>query len=160
MATRRRQAAHDSGEDIWNRVEEAGEVGLPTRESMGNNTPAQFEHGKRWIKDKKCKAEKKCFVRYRGHYAVTLDADKCTMYATERMRSLYRQAERVFNCAIAPLPPAAQKLPSVKLVRSQCESIFAAMSVLEAAGFSAETAAKHQPTTETARASSAKSRTR
>ncbi|MFE4535659.1 hypothetical protein ACFRKB_11325 [Streptomyces scopuliridis] len=161
MATRRRQAAHDSGEDLWNRVEAAGEPGLATDEAMGSNTRGQFEYGKGWIKDKKCKAEKKCWVYHHGMYSVTVDPDKSTMYASERMRSLYRQARRIYDCSIAPLPPAAQKLPTVKLLRSQCESIFAAMSVLEAAGFSAETAVKKETSAKKRASTSAvKTRTR
>ncbi|MFE2595778.1 hypothetical protein ACFXCZ_04620 [Streptomyces sp. NPDC059396] len=143
----RRQAAHDSGEDIWNRVTKAGEAGLSTERAMGRNTRGQFERGKGWIKDKKCKAEKRGWVYHHGTYIVTVDPDKCTMYATERLRSLYKQAERIYNCSILPLPPEAQKLPTVRLLRSQCESIFASMSVLESAGFSAATAVQQTAST-------------
>lgn len=159
MATTRRQAAHDSGEDIWNRVAAAGESGLSTDKAMGRNTRGQFERGKGWIRDKKCKADKKCFVRYRSRYAVTVDPDKCTMYASERLRSLYRQAQRIYKCSIEPLPPTAQALPTVRLLRSQLDSIFAAMSVLEAAGFSPDTAA-HKAAPPKVTAGSSKTRTR
>ncbi|MFI1825418.1 hypothetical protein ACH41E_03035 [Streptomyces sp. NPDC020412] len=144
MTTRRRQAAHDSGEDIWNRVAEAGEAGLLTEQAMGRNTRGQFERGKAWIKDKKCQAEKMGWVYHHGTYIVTNDPNDCTMYATERLRSLFKQTERVYKCAILPLPPEAQKLPTVRLLRSLCESIFASMSVLESAGFSAPTATQQE----------------
>ncbi|MGY0060616.1 hypothetical protein ACWY4P_29435 [Streptomyces sp. LZ34] len=87
MATRRRQAAHDSGEDIWNRVEKAGEAGLLTEQATGRNTRGQFERGKAWIKENKCKSEKKGWVYHHGVYTITVDPYKCTLYATDRLRS-------------------------------------------------------------------------
>lgn len=142
MATRRRQAAHDSGEDIWNRVEKAGESGLLTEKAMGRNTRGQFERGKAWIKDNKCKSEKKGWVYHHGAYTITVDPYKCTLYATDRLRSLYRQAQRIYNCSIVILPAEAQELPTVRLLRTECENIFAAMALLEAAGFSPQAAVK------------------
>ncbi|MER7793578.1 hypothetical protein [Streptomyces sp. NPDC097640] len=142
MATRRRQAAHDSGEDIWNRVEKAGEAGLLTEQAMGRNTRGQFERGKAWIKDYKCKSEKKGWTYHHGTYTVTVDHHKCTLYATERLQSLHQQAQRIYNCSIVILPPEEQELPTVRLLRGVCENIFTSMALLEAAGFSAQSAAK------------------
>ncbi|WP_208614937.1 hypothetical protein, partial [Streptomyces caeruleatus] len=114
----------------------------PPAEAMGRNTRGQFERGKSWIRDVKCGAEKKSFVRYRGHYTVTVDADKCTAYAAERMQSLYRQAVRIYKCSLKELPPEAQELLTVTLLTKQLQSIFDAMDILKAAGFSPQTAAK------------------
>lgn len=141
MTTTRRQAAHDSGEDIWERVARAGEDGLPRERAIGRNTKSQFERGKGWIRDVKCEAEKKSFVRYHDHYTVTLDPDKCTAYAAERMQSLYRQAVRIYKAALKELPPESQKLLTVTLLSKQLQSIFDGMEVLRAAGFSPKTAA-------------------
>lgn len=140
MTTTRRQAAHDSGEDIWERVAAAGEDGLGKDRAVGRNTESQFERGKSWIRDVKCGTEKKSFVRYHDHYTVTLDPDKCTAYAAERMRSLYRQAVRIYKCSLKELPPEAQGLLTVTLLTKELQSIFDAMKVLEAAGFSPKTA--------------------
>ena len=142
MTTTRRQAAHESGEDIWERVARAGEDGLEKEQAIGRNTQGQFERGKSWIRDAKCAAERKSFVRYHGHYTVTLDPDKCTAYAAERMQSLYRQAVRIYKCSLAELPPDAQELLTVTLLTKQLQSIFDAMDILKAAGFSPATAAK------------------
>lgn len=142
MVTGRRQAAHDSGEDIWNRVEKAGEAGLLTEQAVGRNTRSQFERGKAWIKDTKCKSEKKGFVRYHGAYTITVNDNKCTLYATDRLQSLHQQAQRIYNCSIVILPPEAQELPTVRLLRGVCENIFTSMALLEAAGFSPQAAAK------------------
>ncbi|MEH0471902.1 hypothetical protein QA943_24230 [Streptomyces sp. B21-097] len=156
MTTTRRQAAHDSGEEIWGRVEKAGEDGLPPERATGRNTRSQFERGKSWIRDVKCEAEGKSFVRYRGHYMVTLDADKCTAYAADRMQSLYRQAVRIYKCSLKELPPESQELLTVTLLTKQLQSIFDAMDILKAAGFSPKTAAaKAKATTPTKRSPAA-----
>ncbi|KOX05299.1 MULTISPECIES: hypothetical protein [Streptomyces] len=160
MTTTRRQAAHDSGEDIWGRVAKAGEDGLPPERAIGRNTRSQFERGKTWIRDVKCAAEKKSFVRYRGHYAVTLDPDKCTAYAAERLQSLYRQAVRIYKSSLKELPPESQELLTVTLLTKQLQSIFDAMDILKAAGFSPETAAAKAGATTSAKRSSASSRGR
>ncbi|MGW1054313.1 hypothetical protein [Streptomyces sp. NPDC002521] len=160
MTTTRRQAAHDSGEDIWKRVAKEGEDGLPPERAIGRNTRSQFERGKGWIRDVKCGAEKKSFVRYRGHYVVTVDHDKCTAYAAERMQSLYRQAVRIYKCALKELPPEAQELLTVTLLTKQLQSIFDAMDILKAAGFSPETAAAKVAATTRAKRSPATSRSR
>jgi hypothetical protein len=143
MMRTRRQPAHASGEDIWERVAAAGEDGLARDQAIGRNTKGQFERGKGWIRDVKCAAEKKSFVRYHDHYTVTTDADKCTAYAAERMQSLYRQAVRIYKCSLAELPPEAQQLLTVTLLTKQLQSIFDAMDILKAAGFSPATAAKN-----------------
>ncbi|GAA2233309.1 hypothetical protein [Streptomyces nogalater] len=160
MTTTRRQAAHDSGEDIWSRVAKAGEEGLPPERAIGRNTRGQFERGKSWIRDVKCGAEKKSFVRYRGHYAVTLDPDKCTAYAAERLQSLYKQAVRIYKSSLKELPPESQELLTVTLLTKQLQSIFDAMDILKAAGFSPETAAAKAAATTPAKRSSALSRGR
>ncbi|WP_327075642.1 hypothetical protein OG196_43905 (plasmid) [Kitasatospora purpeofusca] len=155
MTTTRRQAAHDTGEDIWTRVAKAGEDGLLKQKAIGHNTQGQFERGKAWIKDTKCKSEKKAWVYHHGAYTVTLDPDKCTLYASDRLRSLYKQAVRIYDCSLAVLPPEAQKLPTVRLLTVQCQSIIAAMDVLEASGFSPETAVKAAGSTRRAKTSTA-----
>ncbi|MFD7734563.1 hypothetical protein ACFV6F_29810 [Kitasatospora phosalacinea] len=142
MTTTRRQAAHDTGEDIWTRVARAGEDGLLKQDAIGHHTPGQFERGKAWIKDSKCKSEKRAWVYHHGAYVVTLDPDKCSLYASDRLRSLYRQAVRIYECSLAVLPADAQQLPTVRLLSAQCQSIITAMAVLEAAGFSPVDAAK------------------
>jgi hypothetical protein len=157
MTTTRRKPAHDSGEEIWDRVAKAGEDGLPRGKAIGHSTKSQFERGKGWIRDVKCGAEKKSFVRYEDHYTVTVDPDKCTAYAAERMQSLYRQAVRIYRSALKELPPESQKLLTVTLLSKQLQAIFDGMDILQAAGFSPKTAAaKTQPVsakTKTARAS-------
>jgi hypothetical protein len=52
MATQRRQTAHESAEDLWKRLRDTGENGLPRTEAMGRNTPAQFEHTTTWIRNR------------------------------------------------------------------------------------------------------------
>ncbi|MFV0128617.1 hypothetical protein ACLGI4_13010 [Streptomyces sp. HMX112] len=160
MTTTRRQAAHDSGEDIWRRVAKAGEDGLPPERAIGRNTRSQFERGKGWIRDVKCGAENKSFVRYHGHYLVTDDADKCTAYAAERLQSLYKQAVRIYKSSLKELPPEAQELLTVTLLTKQLQSIFDAMDILKAAGFSPETAAAKAAATTPGKRSPAASRSR
>ncbi|WP_411144905.1 hypothetical protein [Streptomyces sp. x-80] len=142
MATQRRQAAHDSGEDIWDRVVEAGEDGLEREDAIGRNTPSQFERGKAWIRDHQCANKKTNFTLVHGRYAASNDVDKAKLYATIRLESLYRSAVRVYKCSLANLPPEAQSDLSIMLLTKTCKDIFAAMQFLEEAGFSAQAAAE------------------
>ncbi|MFJ6519288.1 hypothetical protein ACIQJ4_13720 [Streptomyces filamentosus] len=155
MTTQRRQAAHDSGEDIWDRVVGAGEDGLERKDAIGHNTPAQFERGKAWIRDHQCGNKKTNFTLVHGRYAASNDVDKAKLYATTRLESLYRSAVRVYKCSLANLPPEAQSDLSIMLLTKTCKDIFAAMQFLEDAGFSAQSAAetaKVRPKTSTASA--------
>lgn len=75
MAARSRQTAHDSAEDIWNRVARAGDEGLPRVEAMGRYTSAQFERAKDWIRD--CQpANTGKFVLVDGRYMMTNGGDQ------------------------------------------------------------------------------------
>ncbi|MFB6814446.1 hypothetical protein ACFCV8_07865 [Streptomyces sp. NPDC056347] len=142
MTTTRRQAAHDSGEDIWNRVVGAGDGGLLREEAMGRNTPAQFERGKAWIRDYQCGNEKTGFVLVHSHYAATNNVDMNKLYASARLHSLYKSVVRVYKCALANLPPEAQSDLSIMVLLKTCDDIFRAMKFLDEAGFSADAAAK------------------
>ncbi|MEV7777742.1 hypothetical protein [Kitasatospora sp. NPDC088351] len=140
MTTTRRQAAHDSGEDIWNRVAKAGDNGLPREEAIGENTTAQFERGKSWIRDHQCANKKTGFVLVHGRYAATNNVDMSKLYASIRLGSLFKATERVYKCALANLPPEAQSDLSVMVLMKTCRDIFAAMEFLKEAGFSAQVA--------------------
>ncbi|MFC8717032.1 hypothetical protein [Kitasatospora sp. NPDC057198] len=157
MATQRRQAAHDSGEDIWRRVARAGEDGLSREEAIGRNTSAQFERGKAWIRDYQCKNKKTGFVLVHGRYTATNDVDKCKLYAAARLRALNRQAVRIFQCSLAVLPPEAQNDLSVMLLIKACNDVFDAMQMMDRAGFSPQAAAEEQQPVK-ASTSSARSR--
>ncbi|GAA2650807.1 hypothetical protein GCM10010425_74450 [Streptomyces spororaveus] len=141
MATQRRQAAHDSGEDIWNRVVDAGEDGLERKDAIGRNTSSQFERGKSWIRDHQCGNKKTNFTLVHGRYAATNDVDKAKLYAASRLESLHKAAVRVYKCSLANLPPEAQSDLSIMLLTKTCKDIFAAMQFLEEAGFSSQAAA-------------------
>ncbi|MEZ0092512.1 hypothetical protein [Streptacidiphilus sp. EB129] len=162
MATQRRQAAHDSGEDIWNRVVKAGDTGLPRQEAIGRNTDAQFERGKGWIRDFQCKNAKKGFVLVHGHYVATNNVDMCTLYAALRLHSLEHQAVRIRKCCLDNLPPEVQSDLPVMLLVKTCNDILAALKFLNDAGFSpqaaaaeaAQTKAKTAPTTGSGRKTS------
>ncbi|MGW0708940.1 hypothetical protein ACWD4G_23825 [Streptomyces sp. NPDC002643] len=158
MTTTRRQAAHDSGEDIWNRVVEAGDDGLPREEAMGQNTPAQFERGKTWIRDFQCANEKTGFVLVHSRYAATNNVDMNKLYVTMRLHSLYRSVRRVYKCALANLPPEAQSDLSIMVLLKTCDDIFRAMKFLEETGFSADAAAKAAQVKPKASTASARSR--
>ncbi|GAA1964053.1 hypothetical protein [Kitasatospora viridis] len=158
MATTRRQAAHDSGEDIWDRVAEAGDVGLPREEAMGRNTPAQFERGKAWIRDHQCANKKTGFVLVHSHYAATNNVDMNKLYASIRLHSLYKSVERVYKCALANLPADAKSDLSIMVLLKTCDDIFAAMKFLEEAGFSAQAAGEAAQGSSEASTASAKGR--
>ncbi|MEU7067679.1 hypothetical protein [Streptomyces sp. NPDC046161] len=140
MVTQRRQAAHDTGEDIWNRVVKAGEDGLGRAEAMGRNTPAQFEYGKTWIRDHQCANKKTGFVLVHGHYIATNNIDMSKLYASLRLHSLEKQATRIYKCCLADLPPEAQNDLAVMLLVKTCNDVLAALKFLEDAGFSAQAA--------------------
>ncbi|WP_031075325.1 hypothetical protein [Streptomyces sp. NRRL WC-3742] len=159
MTTTRRRAAHDSGEDIWNRVIVAGDDGLPREEAMGELTPAQFEWGKAWIRDFQCGNEKTGFVLFQSRYAATNNVDMNKLYASARLHSLYKSVLRVYKCALANLPPEAESDLSIRVLLKTCDDIFRAMKFLEETGFSADAAAKAaqvKPKTSTASARSRK----
>ncbi|MEU6463632.1 hypothetical protein [Streptomyces sp. NPDC046976] len=142
MPTQRRQAAHDSGEDIWDRVAKAGEDGLPREDAIGRNTPAQFERGKAWIRDHQCANKKKGFVLVHGRYTATNNVDMCKLYASSRLTSLEKQAARIYKCSLANLPKEAQSDLTVMLLLKTCNDIFAALKFLKDAGFSPQAAAE------------------
>ncbi|MBP0453933.1 hypothetical protein J5Y04_30980 [Kitasatospora sp. RG8] len=153
MATTRRQAAHDSGQDIWNRVVKAGDDGLPREEAIGRNTPAQFERGKAWIRDYQCGNKKTGFVLVHSHYAVTNNVEMNKLYVTTRLDTLFKSVKRLYKCALANLPPDAKSDLSIMVLLKTCDDIFAAMKFLEEAGFSAQAAAEaaqERPRTSTA----------
>ncbi|MFQ6144427.1 hypothetical protein ACLMNJ_15305 [Streptomyces seoulensis] len=158
MVTQRRQAAHDTGEDIWNRIAQAGEDGLPRAEAMGQNTPAQFEYGKTWIRDHQCANKKTGFVLVHGHYITTNNVDMSKLYASLRLHSLEKQATRIYKCCLAHLPPEAQNDLAVKLLMKTCNDILAALQFLEDAGFSPRAAAEAAETKPKASAASGRSR--
>ncbi|MGW3183802.1 hypothetical protein ACWDD9_31485 [Kitasatospora sp. NPDC001119] len=141
MTTTRRRAAHDSGEDIWNRVVVAGDNGLPRDEAMGPLTPAQFERGKGWIRDSQCGNEKTGFVLVHSRYAATNNVDMNKLYATLRLQSLYKSVERVYKCALVNLPTDAKSDLSIMVLLKTCDDIFRAMEFLKETGFSAQAAA-------------------
>ncbi|MFF1285701.1 hypothetical protein ACFVY4_34105 [Streptomyces sp. NPDC058299] len=160
MVTQRRQAAHDTGEDIWNRVAEAGENGLPRAEAMGRNTPAQFEYGKTWIRDHQCANKKTGFVLVHGRYIATNDVDMSKLYASLRLHSLEKQAARIYKCCLAHLPPEAQNDLAVMLLVKTCKDVLAALKFLEDAGFSPQAATHTTETKAKAKASAASGRGR
>lgn len=142
MATQRRQAAHDTGEDIWTRVARAHEEGLDRAEAMGQNTPAQFARGKAWIRDHQCANKKTGFVLVHGRYVATNDIDMSKLYASLRLHSLERQATRIYRCCLANLPPEAHNDLAVMLLVKTCTDILAALKFLQDAGFSPQAAAE------------------
>jgi hypothetical protein len=158
MVTQRRQAAHDTGEDIWNRVAKAGENGLARAEAMGQNTPAQFEHGKTWIRDHQCANKKTGFVLVHGRYIATNNVDMNKLYAALRLHSLEKQATRIYKCCLTHLPPEAQNDLAVKLLVKTCNDILAALKFLEDAGFSPQAAAEAAQTKPKASTASGRSR--
>ncbi|MFB7174480.1 hypothetical protein ACFCYM_27205 [Streptomyces sp. NPDC056254] len=158
MATQRRQAAHDTGEDIWNRVVRAREEGLDRAEAMGQNTPAQFERGKTWIRDHQCRNKKTGFVLVHGRYIATNDIDMSKLYASLRLHSLEKQATRIYRCCLANLPPEAHNDLAVMLLVKTCKDILAALKFLQDAGFSPQAAAETAQATPKASAATGRSR--
>ncbi|MEU9255481.1 hypothetical protein AB0D66_27000 [Streptomyces sp. NPDC048270] len=142
MATQRRQAAHDTGEDIWNRVAKAHDDGLSRTDAIGRNTPAQFERGKAWIRDHQCANKKTGFVLVHGRYIATNNTDMSKLYASLRLHSLEKQATRIYRCCLANLPPEAHNDLAVMLLVKTCNDILAALKFLEDAGFSPQAAAE------------------
>lgn len=138
----RPRPAADMGEELWQRVEQAGDHGLPPVDARGDLTRSQFERAKAWVRDKKCALARKAFVRFDGFYLITTDPHICASVVIREFKVIEQRVTRIYTSVIEPLPAEAQNTAAIGLLKSQCLSIMNGMKLLKEAGYSADSAAE------------------
>ncbi|KQV20825.1 MULTISPECIES: hypothetical protein [unclassified Kitasatospora] len=140
MTRTRRRAAHDTGEEIWERVVATGEEGASMEEAKGDLTEAQWNLGKRWIKDYKCKDEEMSFARFRDHYFAGNEQEKSLYNLSDIFKEIDHKLARARRSLLEYLPPEAIGTYRVQLAFAQVDGILDLLDPMEKAGYSYDTA--------------------